>query len=287
MPSSSKNVYPPARLSEAELAALTVEASLPITPAERLHELSLWHACAPLRHAITANPNTATHTLLDLAALCRDIPTADAYLDALFANPVAPLLLLEAPDFVDCLNRRTLLRMLRHGETPAAFLRVLANHSNSTIASPAARHIVVAGELDPDGAEWEDDTLAELSGLKRGDPEPFRVLARRGIAPEWLLQRLKPKPVEFGAPEIKGNKFEMVGPMQTTLRRFLRFTHERLARDEMKRGGDSENTLFRLGVALNPGTTAVLRTTLAADGDRYVRAAARARIRYPHRTFRL
>jgi hypothetical protein len=126
-----------------------------------------------------------------------------------------------------------------------------------------------------------------LSALKLGDPEPLRVLARRGIAPEWLLQRLEQKPIELGAPQIVGNKFEMVGPVQTTLRRFLRFAHERLTRAEMTRGADSEIPLFRLGVALNLDTTPALRAILAEDGDRYVRAAARARIRYPHRTFRV
>jgi hypothetical protein len=202
-------------------------------------------------------------------------------------NPIAPLLPLEMPDFLDRLNRMTLLRMTHHAQTPPVFVRLLANHHDTVIAAAAARHIAVAGEIAPESSEWEEAILQELAALPLGDPKPYRAFVARGVAPEWLIARLPPEPFVVGAPKIVGTKIELVGTVRTTLMRFIEFAHCRLDVSKLHRGAESFTALFRIAITCNPDTPPELCRMLAEDADRYVRAAARARQQFPDRKYRL
>jgi hypothetical protein len=244
-----------------------------------------------LGDALAENPNTPPDDLAFLAtnrtaAFCR--------------NPVAPLLLLEVPDFVRRLSRFPVPALLRDEHAPVSLVSAISLQSESPeVREEAALHVGLAGEV-PDGV-WREEARAYLVGRvrdardDRGGRDSKRELAQRliaallavGIAPAWLAEAV---PAAVGVPDALRDPEKArpdvlrraLAPVAPPVCRCFAYAYGVTARHSLEAAGRSLVWLERLGVALNPATVTELPATLdqlAEDGSRLVRAAARARRR--------
>jgi hypothetical protein len=121
------------------------EARNPTTAPDRLKALS--SSRGEVARAVAANPNAPTATLLRLAA--------DQW-EAVLANPVLPLLLLENPGLPLRLPKLALLALLRSHEPPPEFLQTLQRHDDPEVRDAARLHrrsgVKVSGDWKPRAA---------------------------------------------------------------------------------------------------------------------------------------
>lgn len=128
--------------------------------------------------ALARNPNTPLETLLRLA---EDYPAT------LCRNPVAPLLLLECPDWITRLSHRARRRLLCLPNLPPSWERFLAPDDDAEARDAAAQHVATAGEIA--AAEWEGEVRDYLRRLAQVPPGAGRAAQRElvtfGLAPAW------------------------------------------------------------------------------------------------------
>ena len=138
-----------------------------------------------LLRVIAAHPNAPPDTLLLVLELS---PGAAR---AFCQNPVAPLLLLEKPDFLHGLSEAAQNALLREATCPLLFVQMLAGGSaakSRNVRNAACLHIAVGGEASRD--EWENELrdywkteCAETSNpyIRQAHIE----LAELNLAPDW------------------------------------------------------------------------------------------------------
>jgi hypothetical protein len=168
-----------------ELDGMLREAGDPATPPERLRAILRTGAgdakVHPIKETLAANPSTPADLLPNLAS----------YFPAAFSrNPVAPLVLLESPDF---LRRMTLKRsLLRSGDAPAVLVQALTRYgADKRLHAEAAMHVALAGEVPDDdwrtavGALWRE----QAAQATRTERAAYAELVALGLAPEWAADR--------------------------------------------------------------------------------------------------
>jgi hypothetical protein len=229
--------------------------------------------------ALAANPNTPPALLAHLAA---------SFPAEFCANPVAPLLVLEDLAFVDRLGRANVPGLLRRADLPGPLAGAIAGNAREpALREEAALHVNVAGEASPE--TWSDE-LRDFLRRKVADMRPAgrRVLAERaarGEAPAWMMP-------EGDAEEGRRRPANAAGPLRSdwqdeiaeARRDPLLFLFARTQPDitgqmavEFLRA-DRDDWWRRLAAALNPAMKdePEILAALCDDGNRFVRAAARA-----------
>lgn len=239
-----------------------------------------------LGDALASNPNTPPDVLAFLAT---------SRTAAFSRNPVAPLLLLEVPDFVDRMARFPIPALLRHAAAPAALVEAVANQvAEPGLREEASLHVALAGEVADD--EWRDELRAMfvdrvLHGSDMQSGYARKLLAgmlKVGLAPAWLA--VGNVAAGEGKVEAWGDgedlrprllKASLAHDSVPPLCRCLGLADAATAPEILEPRSRSLTWLDRLGVALNPrsGELPGVLDALADDGNRYVRAAARARLR--------
>jgi hypothetical protein len=148
--------------------------------------------------SLASNPATPPEMLLDLMedaapAFCR--------------NPVAPLLTLEMPDFMEQASELGIARMLRSERAPAALVHYVADdYKVHSYLRDAARHHVAYRDPIPDDA-WGRELFRFLAGcveaVDHSDQKyELAELVDLGGVPEWLTREKRldppPAPLTFG-----------------------------------------------------------------------------------------
>lgn len=239
-----------------------------------------------VRRALAANPSTPPSTLADLAAAC---PAEFC------ANPVTPLLLLEVPDFPVLLMERhhnglyssaqsDLTALLQRGDLPACIVQGLIaeaeRESLDELVAELCLHVSVSGEP---GDDWREGVCASLrpaaAGLRQPDRQVLDALLAIGAAPPWLAPALRRADARAGTfPRGALRSVRTSAPLCRGVARMR--PGERV--DDV---GAEEVTCMpwpeRFGVLVNQDALELpdVLASLAEDGNRYVRAAARARMR--------
>ncbi len=270
------------------------EARDPQTTPDRLRALS--RDGGEIAQAVAANPNTPTATLLWLAKDCWE---------ALLANPVLPLLLLEDPGLPLRLPKPALLALLRLHEPPAEFLQTLHRHEDPEVRDAARLHRNAGAKMDA------DPLLARLDAV-RGAGLAMRELLSVGLVPPWLLRWA----MESGAKALRELAWKRADASDDpaikahfTLLRWLEWLGTRKPKKEhahhaapekltaLAEGGvfarqlaaknratppevlarlagdPMESAVVRRFAAKNPNTPASTLLTLAMTGDKALRAA--------------
>lgn len=233
-----------------------------------------------LGEALAAHPNTPPDVLVRLAA---------HHPEAFCRNPVAALLPLEDPAAFDEWELKEAVGLLRRHDAPASLLGLFAARSpDAAVREEASLHVTHAGEVARTEG-WLDDAGRTLIRVRawalRGDNRAaLNLLIREGHAPRWLLPEREITPPRWLA-EPKKVKLRRHGA-EASAPGVLRcaWLSGRKATPCWGWRGDSagEDWWNRLGLALNPSFAAeepVRYAALADDVNRYVRAAARARLR--------
>lgn len=141
--------------------------------------------------AVASHPNAPPDVLWDLFPVCAR---------AFCANPIAPFLLLERPDFVSHLSDEMCSAILCRENAPASLVAVMAsdNQSDRWLAREARLHIAFAGEVETE-AEWHDALNAHWQVFCREYVPPreeseksdtlfahwHNDFAEIGLAPTW------------------------------------------------------------------------------------------------------
>jgi leucine rich repeat (LRR) protein len=128
--------------------------------------------------AVAANPSAPPEVLRELLPHCPD---------SFLSNPVVPLLLLEAPDFLDTVPADTLKRILMREAVPPLLLASLSRHRDPEVAGTARLHVGLAGEA---GGDWEAEVRAALRSLRDTPSAELVELAEVGLAPPFLVELL-------------------------------------------------------------------------------------------------
>lgn len=153
--------------------------------------------------AVARHPNTPPDVLVELIGRCRD---------AVCANPVLPLLPLEAPGLLLDAPPELLRHLLRSPALPASLARLLADAGGAEIIEEAALHVSLAGEVETD--KWREAVQeywrTTMSGaVARSDETPgdrlyLAELTEVGLWPEWLGPA--PRPVPDGELEAEAGR---------------------------------------------------------------------------------
>jgi hypothetical protein len=245
-------------------AELVVEAEAPSTPPERLSELAqqvgYWSEYAsvdgqvPVRKALARNPNTPPEILQPLAGI---------YPDDFLANPVAPLLTREMPDFLDPLRPDQLLALLLRPDAPPSLIAPLRTHANARVRETARLHVSLVAA---DDVVWEAEARRAYRRLPLVAGEALLELAELDLTPFWIIERFA-----GGLDRRLTERLLSTGdePEQRALRELLR----RAADDTAHALTDAELArLARSGVrarclaAVHPDTPAEVLERLAGSG---------------------
>lgn len=243
-----------------------------------------------IRRAVAAHPNAPRHILAE--ALTH-------YPDAFCRNPSAPLLVLEDPSALNAVTANDLRGVLCRADVPTSLLHSLYGafrKSGTWLAEEIAMHVGVAGEA-PEGKwqaevrEWMHRAATNLNATQQDE---LRLLVAHGYAPGELLSPGAPsvsKPDKVNEIIRRAHFGALVGT--TPLFRLLVGSNPELTTlDEtllMLTVRCEPPWVARLGAALNPNLhrTPVdkmrlkIRFRPLEDGNRLVRAAARARLGRP------
>ncbi len=183
----------------------------PNTPASVLQELYQshqqhydrttykWVAETPeVMFALAQNPNTPPAILSAL------LP---GYAPAFCQNPVAPFVLLEAPDFLSDVGTNALRALLFCANAPAALIRILPAQASASgkvgkddaaiLADAARTHIAFAGECAPGAWQGELETICrEICENPPGsDAREFHAdYAELGLLPRTWPEAVSPLP---------------------------------------------------------------------------------------------
>lgn len=146
--------------------------------------------------AVACHPNAPPDVLWDLYPVCAR---------AFCANPIAPLVLLETPDFVDHLSHEMGNAILREEAAPPALVSVIAGSKTGKDGSEreARLHIALSGEVETQ-TEWETalntywQQFCQQFVPPRKDNETRDLiyahwhcdLAELGLAPAWFMEPL-------------------------------------------------------------------------------------------------
>lgn len=243
-----------------------------------------WMPDERLGAAIAANPNTPP------AVLARLLPHQP---DAFCLNPAVPLLVLEIPYLFLGFTREQIGSLLRCPCLPATLLALLATHSSDPkVREEASLHVGHAGEVAV-GSAWLDDAgrwlfQARANALSGDERAALILLMRNGDAPMWLLstRRVTKAKERSGEEAAELRHYVAIGTEEWgTIDGLLRYLWlAQLDHVPSLRWGlhYDQDWWYRLGHALNPVYAAEQPgryATLADDANRYVRAAARARLR--------
>nr|CAA9267854.1 hypothetical protein AVDCRST_MAG63-2775 [uncultured Armatimonadetes bacterium] len=149
--------------------------------------------------AIAANPAAPPDLLALLLLPCRD---------AFCRNPVAPLVTLEAPDFLLMLEDDAQRHLLRSPDAPRPLVALIAGTSReAALAEEARLHVGTAGEIageTGDAIEAVRRCWRDHAGAARGDlREAYAELVELGFLPAWpeLQGASEPSPPDIGRAE--------------------------------------------------------------------------------------
>lgn len=233
--------------------------------------------------ALAGNPNCPSRVLARLVG---------RFPDEFCANPVSPLLLLEDPDFFREVPARDLHYLLRRVDIPPIFLQAVRRCIHWPAAQEeASLHVLVSGEAGDDWRECVAGVLAErVPLLSKEEKEQMAFLLAAGAAPAWLANRLGsegrlPAAPALGEREVAALLRRATPPAPSfstaALHRCVALMHPEVEASTLGTFAGSYWWPGRLAVALNPNVSALpdVLASLTEDGNRYVRAAARARMR--------
>jgi hypothetical protein len=208
------------------------------------------------------------------------------------ANPAAPLLVLEVPDVAQHLRMDGVTALLRRGDAPGSLLAALGQR----IGWPAARaeiasHVAVTGEAGGDWREEAAQALAvQVSALSDGDRSLLALLLEVGAAPPYLAAPLRsalaaqagtaPRPLPAAGELLAKTLPPEPSYAAASLHRTIALMHPDVPSETLRRLSVAYWWPGRFAVAVNPAVSAVpdVLAALAEDGNRFVRAAARARL---------
>lgn len=239
-----------------------------------------------IRRAVAAHPNAPRHIL---AEAITDHP------DSFCRNPSAPLLVVEDPSVVGSLETKDLRGVLSRADVPASLLHALyAVHRDggSWLADEITMHVGIAGDAPDDGWQTEVWNWIRRAAtiLNTRQQDELRLLVAHGCAPEELLPPGTAPLSKPGAVDEIIRQAHFGASVGTTplFRLLVASNPELTGPDElllMIAARCEPPWVARLGVALNPNLRRVsaerIRFWPLEDGNRLVRAAARARLRRP------
>jgi len=241
-----------------------------------------------LAEALAGNPNTPPKLLAPLATL---------YPDAFCQNPVAPLLVLEEPEFATWLRSEQLPTLLRRADLPAPLVIALAGQAaDAEVREEARLHVAFPHE---EGGDWRGEArdilrtraALESSGDAPASNAPLLLrMAALGLAPEWLLPE-PPDPARLDAlrpparqrPGLRRAVLAQAlaerrkgGSRSSPVTRCFALAHRTRTAAEVRAAADEPAWTARLGAALNPRLPSLpeVRERLSEDGNRLVCAAA-------------
>lgn len=242
-----------------------------------------------LAEALAGNPNTPPRLLAPLATL---------HPDAFCRNPVAPLLVLEEPEFATWLRSEHLPGLLRRADLPAPLVIALAGQAaDEPVREEARLHVAYPHD---EVADWREEARVALraraareSSGEGGTLAPTAPLLLRmvalGLAPAWLLPE-PPDPARLDSlrPPAKQRPglrravlaqalAERRGPLRSSpVTRCFALAHRTRTATEVRAASEEASWTARLGAALNPRLASLpdIRERLSEDGNRIVRAAA-------------
>ena len=180
--------------------ALRREAQNPDTTGPRLREI----AEPVIKRKSYVGDNSVEQWVLEAVASHPNVPLGvayqllatrtDALVRAFFANPIAPLVLLEKPDFITSFSPLMQPRLLAQEQMPAVFVQQLTRSPNEAVGEAARLHIAFAGEAGAN--EWQDAVRDYFRAFcARADPKMRQWhadLVELGLAPSWAADPLPP-----------------------------------------------------------------------------------------------
>jgi hypothetical protein len=217
------------------------------------------------------------------------------YPEEALANPALPLIVLEDAGFMRDIPRDGMRVLLIHPDLPTYLLSVLATHPDKKIVDEVMMHAswreAVTG--------WEREAASRIAQLPTLTSEKQRF-SDKGLFPSWLYNALpakkRPTPtkIEGEAESTQGYKL----PLSQFLERQIGNSFTRNAAQitflcvlhfddgaRIQKAAQYATWYSRFAVSLNIHATRDTLEKLAGDGNRYVRAAARARLADPNWRF--
>lgn len=294
-----------ATLEKERAARLRAEARSPVTSPARLREMALdrYLKGKRVREALAANPSTPPDAL---AHLVREAPAAFC------RNPVAPLLALEQPDFIEKVSAGGVRQMLRCARAPAPLVTQAAAVSprvrrwGNDVAEAARLHVTQhSGEIPDDEwvervrGYWQEYGKAVTREENRQRHELYELTELAGVPPEWTVYEdgslegedfagfLRRAEAEFGADLVKDmERFRQTPPQwafsyDTAGRRIYLFVAGAFspsAQPKQLEEWSGHHPWFALAAAQNPNATPTLLDRLFRSADPAVRRAA---LRHP------
>lgn len=201
------------------------------------------------------------------------------YSNDVLENPALPLVLLENPGWLHTLDHDSLGRLLLNPELPEYFVQSLTNHPMSNVARVASMHVALGEEI----VSWEPllKNLAAL-GYTAGMQ---RALEGHGLIPIWLRSYLPEVTISKEMKFYEAPAWQVAEALMEKLDKqpgyFAWFCCLLVTRKEARlaRAARSVSWFTRMGAALHESSKLGALKYLRGDSNRYIRFAARARLR--------
>jgi hypothetical protein len=182
--------------------AILAESANPKTSSSRLaaiedgiRQFRVEHYRHPARYReiqrnIVAHPNVPLDMLFPNSQAIDDRLLAE-YPDAFLSNPIVPLLALERPDYLQRLNKSTILRLLARANAPESFVALASSYADERIRDAAIHHVRKAGEFDTDGDAWENARRDFITKLPL--PQAWNDRFQDNYEALWGLAEISPE----------------------------------------------------------------------------------------------
>ncbi len=224
----------------------------PSASAQILHELS-YHHDRTTRQYVTANPNTPTESLLELAA---DFP--QTFLD----NPIFSLLYLEQPHFIQTLPTQTAVKLLQCEQAPTSWLQQVSIEVRQILAKSRSTPITILGKLADDRTCWVCQAVAQ--NPRTPTEYLIRLADNTNSSVRWAVAGNPHTPIEY---------LIRLADDGDHLVRWAVASNPQTPAALLERLVGDDNDRVRWAVAQNPHTPVALLDRFVRDGNRRVRQA--------------
>jgi hypothetical protein len=235
----------------------------PRTPPELLRKLA--HSChATICKEVTANFNTPIDVLLDLG---------DEFPEQLLDNPIFSLLLLEHPSLVNKMPIATLMSLLKLENVPVFLLEQAVRNPRWEVQSAVAMHPRTPVKVLEKLVEKQNTQVPEVLLAMAMNPQtPRKVL-------ETLVESQSAQVVEAARLHVN-----WAGEMALSWDNQVSFLllHPKISNRVLEANNRSLVWLERYAIAQHPNTSLETLKILATDGNRIVRAVAKASLQSRH-----
>jgi hypothetical protein len=235
----------------------------PSTPPELLQKLA--HSChGTIRKHVTANSNTPIDVVLELG---------DEFPEQLLDNPIVSLLLLEYPSLVNKLPIATLMSLLKLEKVPVFLLEQAVRNPRWEVKSAVAMHPRTPVKVLEKLVEKQNTQVLEVLLAVAMNPQ-----TPRGVL-ETLVESQSAQVVEAARLHVN-----WAGEMALSWDNQVSFLllHPKISNRVLEANNRSVVWLERYAIAQHPTTPLDTLKILATDGNRIVRAVAKASLQSRH-----